>query len=128
MNADKKNLKDEEIEELENSFDYMYEYLLDKMKKEYPVCENTYKRIKSKDVEKLNSEEKKELINGIINLLETGQGNLKVINLALQEGRKYNINFSTKRLQNMILIDKSVTGMYERRYKISNGMENNSSK
>ena len=128
MNADKKNLKDEEIEELENSFDYMYEYLLDKMKKEYPVCENTYKRIKSKDVKKLNSEEKKELINGIINLLETGQGNLKVINLALQEGRKNNINFSTKRLQNMILIDKSVTGMYERRYKISNGMENNSSK
>ena len=36
-------------------------------------------------------------------------------------------NFMEKHLNKMIFIDKSVTGMYERRYKV-NGMENCSSK
>lgn len=127
MNSDKRILKDEEIEEVENNFNYMYEYLLEKMQKEYPVCENTYKRICEKNIDSLSIEEKKQLINGIISLLETGQGNLKVINLSQQQGRKCKIDFNTKRLTNMILIDKSVTGMYERRYKI-NGMENGNNK
>ena len=42
-------------------------------------------------------------------------------------GRKSGKTFKTKDLVNMTFIDKSVTGMYERRYKI-NGMENSCSK
>ena len=34
-------------------------------------------------------------------------------------------NFNTKILKNIIFIDKSITGMYERRYKVD-GLENGS--
>ena len=127
MNMDEKNLKDEEKEELKNSFDYMYEYLLDKMKKEYPVFDSTYNKLIEKDFHNLEENNKKSVINGLIDLMETGQGNLRGIGLSDREGRKRSINFSTKRLKDMIFIDKSITGMYERRYRV-NGMENNSSK
>ena len=127
MNMDEKNLKDEEKEELKNSFDYMYEYLFDKMKKEYPVFDSTYNKLIEKDFHNLEANNKKSVINGLIDLMETGQGNLRGIGLSDREGRKSSINFSTKRLKDMIFIDKSITGMYERRYRV-NGMENNSSK
>lgn len=127
MNMDEKKLKDEEKEELKNSFDYMYEYLLDKMKKEYPVFDSTYNKLIEKDFHNLEENNKKPVINGLIDLMETGQGNLKGIGLSDREGRRSHINFSTKRLKNMIFIDKSITGMYERRYRV-NGMENNSNK
>ena len=58
--------------------------------------------------------------------MSTGQGNLKLIGLEEREGRKRK-QFTTKELEKMILVDKSVTGMYERRFKI-NGMENCNSK
>lgn len=135
MNSDKRKLKDEEIKELEENFEYMYNYLLDKMKKEYPVFENTYSKLLEKDFNELEEENKKSVINGMIDLMETGQGNLSGINtnnqsknkLTNREGRMPGKNFNTNKLLNMILIDKSVTGMYERRYKI-NGMENSSNK
>ena len=59
--------------------------------------------------------------------METGQGNLKSIGLAEREGRKRGQKFKTDRLLKMTFVDKSVTGMYERRYKI-NGMENSCNK
>ena len=43
------------------------------------------------------------------------------------EGRKSGQKFKTEKLLKMTFIDKSVTGMYERRFKI-NGMENSNSK
>ena len=38
-------------------------------------------------------------------------------------GRKTGKSFKTKELSEMIFVDKSITGMYERRYRV-NGMEN----
>ena len=127
MNTDKSKLKDEEIKELENGFDYMYEYLLNKLESEYSIFKSTYKKLEDKDFSALKDEDKKSVINGLIDLMETGQGNLKGIGLTDREGRMAHKDFNTKRLKNMILIDKSVTGMYERRYKI-NGMENSCNK
>ena len=86
-----------------------------------------YKKLEDKDFSALKDEDKKSVINGLIDLMETGQGNLKGIGLTDREGRMAHKDFNTKRLKNMILIDKSVTGMYERRYKI-NGMENSCNK
>lgn len=127
MNTDEKRLKDEEKEEFKNNFEYMYEYLLYKMKKEYLVFENIYKKLEKKNFEELEEEKKKSTINGLIDLMETGQGNLSGIGLSNREGRMNSKNFNTNKLLDMTFIDKSVTGMYERRYKI-NGMENSSSK
>ena len=127
MNFDSRKLNDDEIRELDDNFDYMYKYLLNKLQKEYLVFENIYNKLVKNDFEELKKDEKKSTINGLIDLMETGQGNLKAIGLTDREGRMKGKNFNTNKLTNMILVDKSVTGMYERRYRI-NGLENNSNK
>jgi len=59
--------------------------------------------------------------------MNIGTGNFKILGLSMTLGRKNEKSFKTDVLKKMIFIDKSVTGMYERRYRI-NGMENNCSK
>ncbi len=60
-------------------------------------------------------------------MMQTRRVDLKLLKLGSGEGRMAGKNFNTSKLLNMIFIDKSITGMYERRYKV-NGMENSSSK
>ena len=129
MNQDESRLKDKEKEKLENGYSYMFDYLLEKLKNEYKIFSSTYKKLidKYSEFERLDKSEKKSIINGLIDLMETGQGNLKAIGLTDREGRKSGQKFKTDRLLKMTFIDKSVTGMYERRYKI-NGVENSCSK
>ena len=74
-----------------------------------------------------NYQIKKSVINGLISLMSSGQGNLSVLGLGEREGRMSGKTFKNEKLLNMTFINKSVTGMYERRYKIS-GLENSSSK
>lgn len=50
--------------------------------------------------------------------METGQGNLKAIGLTDREGRMAGKTFKNDKLLKMTFIDKSVTGMYEKRHKI----------
>ena len=129
MNQDESRLKDKEKEKLENGYSYMFNYLLEKLKNEYKIFSAVYKKLSDKysEFERLDKSEKKSTINGLIDLMETGQGNLKAIGLTDREGRKSGQKFKTDRLLKMTFIDKSVTGMYERRYKI-NGVENSCSK
>lgn len=129
MSLDEKELEDEQKEELENAYEYMFCYLLEKMEREYKVFKNIYNKAIEKQVtfSKMETNEKKATINGLINLMQTGQGNLKSIGLMDRAGRMSGKSFKTDKLKNMIFIDKSVTGMYERRYKID-GLENCCSK
>ena len=132
MNLDERKLNDKQKvkkEDIAAQYSYMFDYLLEKLKKEYKIFAGTYDRLISKYevFEKLEEKDKKSVINGLIDLMQTGQGNLTAIGLTAREGRKSGQNFNTKKLFNIIFIDKSVTGMYERRYKI-NGMENCCSK
>ena len=127
MNSDERKLTDEEKEKID--YEYMFNYLLNKMEKEYKIHYNIYLKLSDKidDYKGWDVEKKKATINGLINLMETGQGNLKEIGLTEREGRKSGQKFKTNKLLTMTLIDKSVTGIYERRFKI-NGLENCSSK
>lgn len=132
MNIDKKNLNKTEELEFNNKIDNVYKYLLNKLLNEYPIFKNTYNKLLTKDFSNLNIENKKSVINGLIDLMENGQGNLTGINdnsknnrLGDREGRMSGKNFNTKILKNIIFIDKSITGMYERRYKVD-GLENGS--
>lgn len=129
MNKDNKNLNDEKLEKLQKSYNYMFQYLIEKLKTEYKIFEGIYEKlsIKKAEFENLKEEEKKATINGLIDLMETGQGNLKAMGLGDREGRKSKLKFKTDKLLKMTFIDKSVTGMYERRFKI-NGLENSCSK
>ena len=64
---------------------------------------------------------KKDTINGIINLMSGEEGNLTKIGLGDRTGRMSKQKFEDKRVRNIIFIEKSVTGMYERRYKVDGG-------
>lgn len=125
MNLDEKELNDKQIEKVNNEYLYLFNYFIEKIENEYKVFTQIANKIKSKTeyFKELSFEEKKSTINGIINLMETGQGNLKSLGLGDREGRMSGKTFKGEKLLKMTFINKSVTGMYERRYKI-NGMEN----
>lgn len=129
MNNEKTNSTDKEIEELEEGYMYMFQYLLEKLRTQYKIFETIYKKLleKQSEFETLEEKDKKATINGLIDLMNQGQGNLTAIGLTDREGRKSGQRFKTERLLNMTFICKSVTGMYERRYTI-NGLENNCNK
>lgn len=129
MNQAENMLEDDEKKELLHKYQYMYTYLINKIKDEYKVFESIYKKLKDK-VDYFNSmtnEDKKATLNGLINLMETGQGNLKSMGLSDRAGRISGKKFKNEKLLKMTFINKSVTGMYERRIKI-NGVENCSNK
>ena len=127
MNDSKNNLKSE----IEEQMDMLYCYLLKKLEKEYAIFKSIYMKVSSQEIkekyEKMEYNDKVSVINGLIDLMQKGQGDLSKLGLGARAGRMSGKNFKTDKLKNMIFIDKSITGMYERRYKIS-GMENCSSK
>lgn len=129
MNKEKKT--DVELEEVNSKLDEIYEYLLEKLKREYKMFESISKKLNEERTrekfKKVSNSEKIITINGIIDLMQRGQGNLEKIAMGNRAGRMSGKKFKTERLKNMTFIDKSITGMYERRYKI-NGMENSSNK
>lgn len=51
--------------------------------------------------------------------MEEGIGNFKTIELSTMLGRKNGKSFETDSLLQMTFIDKSITGIYERRFKIN---------
>ena len=61
------------------------------------------------------------IINGLLDIMHRGQGNLSKLKLGDRAGRKNGKTFKTETLAKMTFIDKSVTGMYERRYKVWDG-------
>ena len=121
MNLDKKKLSDEQIEILENGYTDTFEYLLEKLKQEYKSQRTVYEKVlkKKDEFEKLESDSKKIVINETINLMEEGIGNFKTIELSTMLGRKNGKSFETDSLLQMTFIDKSITGIYERRFKIN---------
>ena len=124
MNNNKK-ATDEQRDKLNEKYSWMFMYLIDKIHSEYKVFSSIYDKLTDKieEFNELADTDKISTINGLIDLMETGQGNLKNMGLSDRAGRKSGQKFNTKRLLKMTFIDKSVTGMYERRFRID-GMEN----
>ena len=120
MNLEENKITDKQKEKLQEGYKYMFDYLLDKLNNEYKIFSTIYTKLINQNLkfEEIDDKDKKSVINGLIDLMETGQGNLKGIGLTEREGRKSGQKFKTEKLLKMEFIDKSVTGMYERRYKI----------
>lgn len=129
MNQEK--IADDEKEKVQEKMEEIYNYLLGKLKNEYKTFNSIYQKLSNEETkeifQKLEYKDKVSAINGIIDLMHRGQGNLTKLKQGDRAGRKSGKSFKTEALNKMIFIDKSVTGMYERRYKV-NGMENCSSK
>lgn len=129
MNNDKMT-EDEKIE-VEINIERIYSYLIEKLDKEYKIFTSIYKKATDDETKekfsKMQYNDKVSTINGLIDLMHRGQGNLSKVGLGDRAGRTRKSAFKTKDLENMTFVDKSVTGIYERRYKV-NGMENSSCK
>lgn len=130
INADTKKLNDNQSLQKEKvDYIYMFNYLIEKIENEYISLKKSAIKIR-KNTDKfleLDIDSKKVVINKLIDMIQNRCVNLKEIGLSSSEGRMNGKKFSTDKLLKMTFIDKSVTGMYERRYKID-GMENNCSK
>ena len=127
LNQNENQISDDGKEELNSNYNYIWNYLLEKLHKEYKAFSNEYNKLKDKDIMILSDEDKKSAINGLIKMLHTGQGNLKALNLSDRLGRKNSVNFNLNNLIKITFVCKSPTGIFERRYKV-NGMENSCSK
>ena len=100
---------------------YLFKKLVEKLKKEYPIFNSSYEKI-IKNIDKfyaLENKEKIATINNLIDLMEKSQGNFSKIGLTGREGRMGGKNICDDYLINMTFVNKSVTGMYERRYKLN---------
>ncbi len=117
--------KEEYIKRYTDVYEYVWNKLLEKMKNEYKCFESIYLKLQDKKEVflKLDKKDKKVTINGIIEVMSNSNGNLKKLDMGDRSGRMSKQNFENDRVINMIFIDKSVTGMYERRSMI-NGVEN----
>lgn len=129
MNENKRLVTDVEVETVNKKIEEVYNYLLEKLNKEYKIFQNIYLKLieRKEEFNNLELDSKKQLVNGLLDLMRTGQGNLKAIGLGDRAGRMSGKKWGTNNLLEITFIDKSITGMYERRYRI-NGMENGSSK
>lgn len=116
-----------QVEKIESKYSDVYEYvfdsLLEKLKSEYPCFANRYIEIKDKKnvFIDLDTDKKKNVLNQILELMSNSNANLKLIGLSDRAGRMSKQKFEDKRLRAMTFVDKSVTGMYERRFHVWDG-------
>lgn len=118
----KQKLEEDIIEQIESKFIDIFDYLLEKMKFEYKTLNNEYVKIikKREEFKELDFEQKRKTINGIIDLMSMGQGNLSAIKLSDRIGRKLKVNLKNDKLSKIIFINESVTGMYKEEIPIKN--------
>lgn len=115
------------VDEIEGRYTDIYEYAFDKLMKkirnEYLCFNNWYEKIIDKKEEFMNLDKKEKcaVIEHLVSLISTSMANLKIIGLSDSAGRMHMQRFENKRLQNMLFIDKSVTGMYEKRISVWDG-------
>ena len=107
-----------------------YRTIINKMINEFKGIDDIEKKdiLNNGKFEALDIEEKIKTLNNLLTCISKAYVDLKNIGLNSNEGRKYNINFNKKKLNNMIFIDQSVTGFYERRYRVDELANNNSQK
>jgi len=131
INKDETKRSQEENGFLKDNYEIVYDYLVEKINNHYTF--DTFSsianklQIKKNDYNSLESNEKEEVLKEIIKLMSTSQGNLKKLGLGERAGRMSGKSFKDETLLGMTFINKSVTGIYEKRVTI-NGLENNSNK
>ena len=107
-----------------------YRTIINKMINEFKGIDDIEKKdiLNNGKFEALDIEEKIKTLNNLLTCISKACVDLKNIGLGSTEGRKNMINFNKKKLNNMTFIDQSVTGFYERRYRVDELANNNSQK
>lgn len=112
----KPKLEEDEKEHVQSKLNFVYDYLLDKIQKEYRTFDNVWANlIKLKDnFITLEFTDKISVIKGILEMLKMGQGNLSKLGLSDRSGRMGGKRFTAKKLKEMKFIESSITGMYSK--------------
>lgn len=108
----------------------IFDYLLDKMRKEYIEFQTSYNKIEEARDRFINLDKNKKtniLLKGFIALPNKGYGNFEELKLSDYLGRKQFKTVKTNFLDGIKFVSKSVTGIYERRFTIYE-LENRCSK
>ena len=104
------------------NYEKIFDYLIEKIRKEYKfsITSNAIEKLQSKKETfmALDDKSKKDVINNLIMIVTKASGNLKKIGMGDREGRISQQKFSTEKLKNITFINKSITGLYENRYKL----------
>ncbi len=129
INKKEEKLDERDKEYISNNYEIVYDKLVQILDLKYPILKSSVKKLIANKEKYMNLEEKskKVVINEIINLLSGKTGRLKIIGMSDATGRLNSRTFDTEKLKSMTFVDKSITGIYERRYKID-GVEDNTSK
>ena len=109
MNNPKRDYEEQEYEYIEDNLDYVFDYLLEKMKTEYKTFDSIFKNL-TKNREKyfnLDSNDKIKLLNGMIDMLHTGQGDLSKLGLGNRSGRMNGRTFDIKTTKYLKFIETS---------------------
>lgn len=108
-----------------------YRTIINKMINEFKGIDDIEKKdiLNNGKFEALDIEEKIKTLNNLLTCISKACVDLKNIGLGTEESRKrVKPSFGKKHLDNMTFIDQSVTGFYERRYRIDELANNNSQK
>lgn len=112
------NPKEEGEELIREELEDFYKYLINKIKTQYVIFSNVLERIDTEIIfNSLSFEDQIYLVKEILKLLraDSANANLKRFKLSDRVGRKsgYTLN-----IDETMFIDQSITGLYERRYRI----------
>lgn len=104
----------------------IYDILADKIKKGYfeKIGDNLYKN--RNDMEKLAYQERKKVIKTLLLIISGKSQVLNLIGGKSRQGRMGDQNMNEKWLKDVIFVEQSITGMYEKRFRI-NELENSNS-
>lgn len=109
-----------------------YRIIINKMINEFKGIDDIEKKkdiLNNGKFEALDIEEKIKTLNNLLTCISKACVDLKNIGLGTEESRKrVKPSFGKKHLDNMTFIDQSVTGFYERRYRVDELANNNSQK
>ena len=124
---DKMNKNELRKEDIKLNSIEIYKILIDKIKKEFNMFNSIIEKIdKSNKYEELDIEDRRNVIINILKLINKNSGDLRKIGLSDREGRsRKDSGLKKKDLDKMTFIDQSVTGFYERRYKVNELANNN---
>ena len=104
------------------NYEKVFDYLIEKIDKEYKysITKNAIEKLQNKKEKfmALDDKDKKDVINNLVMVVTKASGNLKDLGMGDREGRMGQQKFSTEKLENITFINKSITGLYENRYKL----------
>lgn len=126
-----KNREELDEEKIQTIAVESYKIILNKMINEFKGIDDIEEKgiLNNGKFEALDIEEKIKTLDNLLTCISKSYVNLANIGLGTEESRKrLNKPFGKKHLDNMTFIDQSVTGFYERRYRVDELANNNSQK